>query len=47
MQILYMSGYTGDVLRDRGVQTDHLIMKPFTPDELADAVAALCRGTAP
>lgn len=38
---LYMSGYTDDEILRRGVAHDeaNLLQKPFTPDELLDAVA--------
>ena len=41
MEVLYMSGYTGDLLRDRGLQSDHLIEKPFTPKGLTEMVISL------
>jgi len=43
MKVLFMSGYTGDMLEDRGLLTERLLLKPFTPAELSDTVSALCK----
>ncbi len=43
LRVLYMSGYTGDALTDRGVHEEGagFIQKPFTSEELALRVRAL------
>ncbi|MCF7817657.1 MAG: response regulator [Kiritimatiellales bacterium] len=43
IQVLFMSGYTADILVDRGVREDHMafIAKPFSRDELADKLRTL------
>jgi DNA-binding response OmpR family regulator len=40
MKVLYMSGYSNDVVLDRGVLQAGVgyMAKPFSPDELADKV---------
>jgi PAS domain S-box-containing protein len=40
LEVLYMSGYTSDVIVPHGVLDEHvaLLQKPFTPDQLARAV---------
>ena len=45
-KILYMSGYTGDVLADRGVLAagTELLQKPFTPSTLASRVREVLDG---
>jgi len=39
-KVLYMSGYTGDVLRQHGIRVtgDSLLQKPFSPDGLVERV---------
>jgi hypothetical protein len=43
MRVLYMSGYSADVLRDRGGLQSHeaFIQKPFTPADFVGAVKNL------
>lgn len=40
LRVLYMSGYTADELRSRGLEEDgeNFLRKPFTPVQLAEAV---------
>lgn len=44
VKVLFMSGYTGTVLCDRGVHDEQLLQKPFTPQELNARVAAILDG---
>jgi PAS domain S-box-containing protein len=43
--VLFISGYTANALEDRGVPADHLLEKPFRPEELLRSVRSLI-GTA-
>lgn len=45
LPVLYMSGYTDDILTEHGIcrYNAHFVGKPFTPQELADKVHALLR----
>jgi PAS domain S-box-containing protein len=40
MKVLFMSGYTADVMLNHGVSTEHIafLQKPFTPDLVGEAV---------
>jgi len=40
MKCLYLSGYTADVIADRGVLDEdvHFLQKPFTTESLANKV---------
>jgi two-component system cell cycle sensor histidine kinase/response regulator CckA len=46
LPVLCMSGYSEQMLRDRGSEGDEVdfIEKPFAPGELTDRVSALLRG---
>jgi two-component system cell cycle sensor histidine kinase/response regulator CckA len=45
LPVLYMSGYTADIIVDHGILEDgvHLIQKPFTMDDLARAIRTALR----
>lgn len=46
MRVLFVSGYDGDIIIDKGVNTDvsHYIAKPFEPDELLNKVRQILDG---
>jgi PAS domain S-box-containing protein len=46
LEVLYMSGYTADVIAHHGILEDgvHFIQKPFTMDDLARAIRTALRG---
>jgi DNA-binding response OmpR family regulator len=48
LEVLYMSGYTADVIAHHGILEDgvHFIQKPFTMDDLARAIRTALRGRA-
>jgi signal transduction histidine kinase/ActR/RegA family two-component response regulator len=46
LDVLYMSGYSDDALRSREVEVCHLLQKPFTPDQLYEALAAVIESQA-
>ncbi len=41
LEVLFMSGYSGVELQNRGVDAESFLAKPFTPDQLLDAVVSL------
>ena len=45
LPVLYMSGYTDDILAEHGIRREntHFVGKPFTPQELAAKVSAILR----
>ncbi len=49
MAVLFMSGYTDEILVKQGVQegTMHFIAKPFTPSSLVEKVREVLSGAAP
>jgi CheY-like chemotaxis protein len=46
IKVLYMSGYTADVIVQRGLLDDgvHFIQKPFSRDDLAHKVHGVLKG---
>ncbi len=46
LPVLFISGYTGDVIDDHGLRDagDRMLTKPFGPDDLASAVAEVLAG---
>ena len=47
LRVLYMSGYTPDIVRARGVQTqkEAFLQKPFTAAVLTETVRSLTTGS--